>query len=370
MSDGVCGPSNALQDLRKNASVDRTLQQDRLVSRQPLGQLFRLRSILFQGFRSQTPRDGILDREFAAFEAASGYDHNPLESPMQRPNQHPAHYGAYATRAEVAPPSADWAADFQRLNIAGPAQPQMQGPPIAQAQPNAYSGWHQEFIRQKDHPQQASAYLQSRQIANLGHQLPYPNYPAGNAFALQRQAALEAARQAAPVEEYAPAEEYDEAAFAAAFEQAQADMESQETEQAQANMESQGIRLTLGGERFLQDEDEQIMGTPVTDASDESAVPVYEQRIGSDNIPNDWQSRAHSADALAHTAGELLDGISHEQSDKFKQSNFLALMRRIRDREVEVQGDEFRETAQSLHPGGVYYPGRWPNQDSTTPNNN
>lgn len=39
MSDGVCGPSNALQDLRKNASVDRTLQQDHLVARQPQGQV-------------------------------------------------------------------------------------------------------------------------------------------------------------------------------------------------------------------------------------------------------------------------------------------------------------------------------------------
>jgi len=34
MADALCGPSNALQSFQKHASVDRTLQQDRLTSRQ------------------------------------------------------------------------------------------------------------------------------------------------------------------------------------------------------------------------------------------------------------------------------------------------------------------------------------------------
>jgi hypothetical protein len=33
MADALCGPSNALQSLQKHSSVDRTLQQDRLVGR-------------------------------------------------------------------------------------------------------------------------------------------------------------------------------------------------------------------------------------------------------------------------------------------------------------------------------------------------
>ncbi|KAJ5714992.1 uncharacterized protein N7483_012173 [Penicillium malachiteum] len=351
MSDAVCGPSNALQDLRKNASVDRTLQQDRLATQQPQG----------HGFRSQTPRDGILDPEFAAFEA--GYDINPLEYTAQ----HPANYGAPAQHREAAPPSANWASDFQRLNIAGPAQPQMQGPPSANwasdfqrlkiagpAQPQmqgppaykqvSYREWQEEFMRQQNRSQQASAHLQNHPIANRGY-LPAltPNYSMGNAFALQRQAS-----QAEPARQVTPAQQYDEAAFAAAFQQAQADMESQEIETAQSTEEY-----------WWEQEAEKITGTPVTDATDESDAPVYEQnepaqqsepvtiRIGSDNI-NDSQNRVHNADALAHTAGELLNGISHEQSDKFKQSNFLALMRRIRDREVEVQGDEFREVGNNM----------------------
>ena len=31
--DALCGPSNALQNFNKHASVDRTLQQDRLANR-------------------------------------------------------------------------------------------------------------------------------------------------------------------------------------------------------------------------------------------------------------------------------------------------------------------------------------------------
>ena len=34
MTDALCGPSNALQSFQKQASVDRTLQQDRITARQ------------------------------------------------------------------------------------------------------------------------------------------------------------------------------------------------------------------------------------------------------------------------------------------------------------------------------------------------
>ncbi|KAJ5718113.1 hypothetical protein N7488_003759 [Penicillium malachiteum] len=346
MSDGVCGPSNALQDLRKNASVDRTLQQDHLVARQPQG----------QGFRTRTPQDGILDPEFAAFEA--GHGHDTLPYPETLPH-HAAYYGPSTRRTipQAAPSSANWATDFQRLNIAGPAQPQIQGPPMAQAQAQSQAGWHEEFIRQQNRSQQASAHLQNPQVANRGYQptfAPRANYPMGNAFPLQHQAP-----QAGPVNQAAPVQQYDESAFAAAFDKAQADMESQETETAQSTEQQ------LNEEEFSR-----TLETPLTDEHVETNIPLHGQRIGSDNIPGGGQNVVHDADALAHTAGQLLEGISHETCDKFQQSNFLALMRRIRDREVEVQGDEFREllflltffqTSQSLHPGGVYYPGRWPN---------
>lgn len=118
-------------------------------------------------------------------------------------------------------------------------------------------------------------------------------------------------------------EQFDESAFEAAFDQARADLELQGAEQKDT-------------QPHLEDTHE--------------VQPVAETiRLGSDLIPpsekQDLQTRDRDADELARTAGQLLDSVRNEQSEKFAQSNFLALMRRIRDREVEVEGTEFREVS-------------------------
>ena len=48
----------------------------------------------------------------------------------------------------------------------------------------------------------------------------------------------------------------------------------------------------------------------------------------------------NDADELSRTAGHLLDNLKNESSLKFQQSNFLALMRQFRDKEVRVEGDK------------------------------
>jgi hypothetical protein len=135
--------------------------------------------------------------------------------------------------------------------------------------------------------------------------------------------------QQAPMVNAAPTEQFDDSAFEAAFEQARADMqELQETE------------VTLETESLVHEEAAQL---------DPVVQPHEEIRIGSDTIlhaeQQDPVTRSHDADALAQTAAQLLDSVRHEQDQKFQQSNFLALMRRIRDREVQVEGDEFREVS-------------------------
>lgn len=121
---------------------------------------------------------------------------------------------------------------------------------------------------------------------------------------------------------------FDESSFEAAFAQARAEMELQETSTTQ----------------------ETATTTSTSQADAVSTEPPLEQiRIGSDTIPyaakDSTEGRGDDSDALAQTAGQLLDSVSHDQSQKFQQSNFLALMRRIRDREVRVEGDEFREVS-------------------------
>ncbi|KAJ5578971.1 hypothetical protein N7450_007838 [Penicillium hetheringtonii] len=313
MGDALCGPSNALQNFQKHTSVDRTLQQDRLTSRQPSA----------QGFRSQSPRDGILDPEFAAFEANLG-------GPQLQDFHHPAQFGGPAQLPHAPHPAANWASDFQNLNISGPSAPQIQNPPNVQAQ----RGWHHEFMNQQQQQQQqptAAQHMHAQPMANRGFQSSFtPNYSMYNNNPMSMQQMPQAPRQ----EHAAPVEQFDESAFEAAFDQARANLE-----------ELQKPEVAADTELPLHEMSQADPGTVLPDVEDLRS----DIRIGSDTIPQsekeDPLTRTHDADALAQTAGQLLDSVRHEQNQKFQQSNFLALMRRIRDREVEVEGDEFREVS-------------------------
>jgi len=94
-------------------------------------------------------------------------------------------------------------------------------------------------------------------------------------------------------------------------------------------------------------------GTYTNDHSQEMGhdEPVAENiRIGADVIQyTEKQDRTadqnmSDADALARTAGELLNAVQHDTSEKFANSQFLNLMRQLRDREIEVQDDDFKAT--------------------------
>ncbi|KAL4929600.1 protein pex20 [Aspergillus undulatus] len=319
MSDALCGPSNALQNFQKHASVDRTLQQDRLVSRQSFS----------QGFRSQNPNEGILDPEFAAFESNNSMGVSLPEA------QHSGHFMAPAPHMQMshAAEASSWASDFQNLRISGPSQPihHQPGPSVPPAAA-PQQGWHTEFLRQQQHtPAQQHQPLGPRFQPSFT-----PDYTMNNSPMQAYNHAHEVTSNQATTNET-----FDESAFEAAFEQAKADMASHfETETKASDIETK-----------VQERMEEITAQP------EAQETI---RIGSDTIPeankDDPQAAVNDADELAKTAGQLLNSVSHETNQKFRESNFLALMRRIRDREVQVEGDEFRETAQSLHPGGRYYP--------------
>jgi hypothetical protein len=313
MSDALCGPSNALQNFQKHASVDRTLQQDRLISRPSPS----------QGFRSKNPNEGILDPEFAAFESNS-----PVGAPL--PNlQHEGHFVAPGLRMPMphATEAPNWAADFQNLHISGPSQAinYQPGPSAAPMSDASQQGWHGEFLRQQQQQQHRPA-LQENQALGQRFQPSFaPNYTMNNSLAVYA--------PGAETVHVSRVEEFDESAFEAAFEQAKADMASQfeeslvETNVTESNANNK-------------DQKEEV---PAQQIGHETI------RIGSDTISqvdkDDPQAAANDADELARTAGHLLNSVSHETNQKFRESNFLALMRRIRDREVQLEGDEFREVS-------------------------
>jgi hypothetical protein len=143
---------------------------------------------------------------------------------------------------------------------------------------------------------------------------------------------------------------YDEAAFADAFEQASQHAQAMITERPEADG-----ALQYAGNDLLH-KDVRPMRYSALGHEFPSLVTLADPapiRIGSDAIPyQDQKTRSHDqdyrdADELARTAGHLLSSIQHDTSDKFQNSQFLALMRKIRDGEVRVEGEEFKETHES-----------------------
>jgi hypothetical protein len=55
-------------------------------------------------------------------------------------------------------------------------------------------------------------------------------------------------------------------------------------------------------------------------------------------------------DRLAQTAGELFDRLQNEREtdEKFRNSSFMALMKKLRDREVVVAGNDMVESSTLL----------------------
>lgn len=341
MADALCGPSNPLQQFQKQSSLDRTLQQDRLSTRQPPS----------HGFRSRDPLAGQVDADFEAFQAGVPLSELPAYHHPPRPN-------AFAPTAHT--PS--WATDFSHMQIS-------QSPAIYQQQHVSMAGpsnanWAQGF---REHLSQAAPRAQPsthspqafQHMARYGMSSFHNNYPqtsfAPNVISKGKEPVVE---------------DFDEAAFERAFNQASLDMvaeteaveETVETQQpayetgastanfssdAQSYMDVQDLSHTLSQDneaRALEDanraaELERLENEPVVDQ--DITMLEQEEQIAANAQADD--------DALAATAKELLEKIQHNQTDKFKNSQFLNLMRKLRDREMRVEGDQMVETVRPIH---------------------
>ncbi|KAI9800387.1 MAG: hypothetical protein M1825_004157 [Sarcosagium campestre] len=322
MSDALCGPSNALQQFQKHSSLDRTLQQDRLASRHPALQNFR---------SSPGPNAGLLDPEFEAFQTSRAIDRQLLE------NQHSFFGGVAETSPYVSSSSGqvtDWAADFQRLQLSGstPVAPQ-DFRSHAPLQRSSNGGWQQDFLRQTGSPgpQQSKQYRQEGHERNMGYgrmndgihgvlNLPQSAVTANSDLSLT-----------SGIRQERVGETFDSDAFERAFQAASGEI--QERERAITSERHSTIDTTR-------------KATIARDIPRNLFEGLSTQHpIGADVIeptdPNQESPQVH--DELAETAGQLLDSVKDDQSQKFQESNFLALMRRLRDREVKVVGDDIVE---------------------------
>jgi hypothetical protein len=146
-------------------------------------------------------------------------------------------------------------------------------------------------------------------------------------------------------------EAFDDEAFARAFEEAarneemlaqeRQDSDMRQNTEAEQHIEvGQDQGVELGQDILINESASRLL-------SSDSEKLAQQARIGADQIhdpaaPQKDQQRDESdQDALARTAGQLLTSVRNDKSEKFQNSQFLELMRRVRDREVTVAGDKF-----------------------------
>ena len=93
-----------------------------------------------------------------------------------------------------------------------------------------------------------------------------------------------------------------------------------------------GARVPMSQEKIWQELDEAgYMKTPQNELVEQESKQKEEQ------------PKLNDDDEMAATAGRLLERVADNTSEKFQNSQFLELMRRLRDREVRVEGDKMVE---------------------------
>jgi hypothetical protein len=229
-----------------------------------------------------------------------------------------------------------WAADFQKLKLNEqpvPAQQFRQEAPLIRS---TVGGWGNEFLRQRSNAgtpiSQGKQAVQEPLMNNynmppgmmMGN-FPQPMY--GQYNGMYQDGGFQQQQQHTPATTEQQAQISD-ADFEAAFEDA----------------------FTHAQEMDLANQQATTQETPPQEEQP-TIVPVGNIKIGSDAIEyREWKDRTadqdtRDADELARTAGQLLTSVQHDTSTKFQNSNFLELMRRIRDREVEVQNNDLTNVA-------------------------
>lgn len=190
-------------------------------------------------------------------------------------------------RTSLPPPQhleEDWHRQFQRVNISTPPPGQLQQVP-RNPETSISSPWHDEFSRFNTPPPPHFSYQPQVQ-----HRLATMAETAGIAFHEQQ-----TIHQPNQVFTDSP---FDDEAFEQAFTEAE-----------------------------------------------NSVHPIEQPEIPQEEEPK--LSEEEEADRLAETAGELFDRLQFEREtdEKFRNSKFMALMKKLRDREVVVSGNEMVETS-------------------------
>ncbi|KAI0105073.1 hypothetical protein GGR51DRAFT_520729 [Nemania sp. FL0031] len=314
MADASCGPSNAFKGLARHIEQDRSHQQDRV------GPSFQHPT---QNFRSTPLNSGLAD-QFSAFQQQNA------GIPQYQPNT----WGPL-------PHPPDLAASARTANF--PALQPTHRPPVLAQNANISAGWLNDFRRMDLADAHAyspteKAVLPATAPPIFQPLLPQPSF---NQHFPSPPIGLHPINQQLgnfPISSTIPTPEFMNNAPFAVNTQAQANLD-QEFEDA---MNEWMLHNAPESETRDQTELDAQGSVDLTASLDAASSEHTAQEAPKEDSADDRDQDTE----LARAAQQLVDSVADNDSDKFKNSEFLALMRRIASQQLTVQGNDLVERPQ------------------------
>ncbi|KAJ9151282.1 hypothetical protein NKR23_g3228 [Pleurostoma richardsiae] len=350
-----CGPSNAGKGLLQHFDRNRSLQQDRVVNAAP--------PAANTSFRSTQNAPGA-DAAFHSFQSGGAVPALPgpggllggvpVRSPQNR--DHPVNYAPRQTPDAYRLRDADhqvpaWVQDFQRMQMGsnGPATPAngVQAGFRPAAQGTAASLQNPYYVLAESTMMVGAKYLTAPRFSApaMGPRLSSPD-----------QSAAGTSQDAGPAYANYPTsllanttEEALDAAFAAYDDDFQAEMNDwvgqhnpQLGDHGQAQAGKVSPEEVEAHKRALAAEQEQLENARVN----EVIASVL------DNQPREAAADKKEGEDFRRAAMDILATVSTNDSEKFKNSSFVDLMRRISNREIVLDGENLVDAATGETIGG------------------
>ncbi|KAI0483676.1 hypothetical protein F4859DRAFT_473769 [Xylaria cf. heliscus] len=348
MADASCGPSNAFKGLARHVEQDRSHQQDRVVpgSHQPA-----------QTFRSTPVNSGAEDQYKAFLEQKAALPDvlsaglEDLRSPPVQVTPWPQHFTMQQQAAFAQGANSDWVNRFLHMNYSNtPARP-LHGQPAQ----GASSDWVNQFQQMAVSDAQARPFHgQPTQAPVVGQpsiaspmQLQYP-VRQHSVFSPYQQPFVGPHYMAQPNLPYSPygntigAPQFKDDTSLASNAKAEADLEQEfanAMEEWMLKNESESDEPTAGLNAASAE-------PTVREATKEEAHEATEEQVR-EVTKEESEGTAGQETELARAAQQLVDLLADNDTEKFKNSEFLSLMRRIASRQLTVQGNDLVETSQS-----------------------
>ncbi|KAK9455070.1 hypothetical protein V1511DRAFT_499365 [Dipodascopsis uninucleata] len=303
MSSSLCGPSTALQSMQKHANTDRSLQQDRMASfSSPSDQSVSFRQDHVHKYRQNDMR--AADMSYAAFldhQSPSAGSPDVIdefvklrvseEERFRAASAHELNLKASFDKQRQRQPEYEQSIESQHIHLMSAASTAGQ---VATSSSNA---WHQDFMQflGDSSASASSSYPESRASTAFVVPQNYAPYgvPSASRFPIQN----------------VPLQSRNNISMAT---DKNKEMLEQEYDKIEELVRSRSPSAD-------------ILGSMEQEQGEESSVAEKDD------------------DGLALVAGDVLDSLSSNQSQKFKDSSFLALMRRLHNKEVVVQGNKMVE---------------------------